>query len=335
MQLAHHRRPRWIHVATSGALMLAVTALGVPADAATKADDRTAIRPVDKKSEDRIAMPRRNLSPTVTARRALGATFIDRVSVAFEVRLGTKSIGRLTGLVDLNTGGADLVFLAPDDDGTIRKEPFGVRVRGERMQVSLPADLRGEAGVDGYVTTIREGTYGSVGVADEVLIPVALLTALQLPRTVSSWDLPKTKKSATPTTKPKTSAKNGGATTSVPVTAVPARVLGVATRTDFKVLSQDRFGDTADVELALRPQGQLRGITIRFTPLNIPEAKGLKPISLVGTETRSTKSLSASAPTGTFLTASKFFDLDPLPNPEVLPGSVAKSAVERGAVCWV
>lgn len=347
MEMCTRRRhPRFRHVVWSGAIVVGFAVLIVPTGSVqarsvqarsvhagsvhAEAGNRSSVGTVAKNSEDRIAMPRRNLSPTVTARRALGATFVDRVNVAFDVRLGTQTIGRLTGLVDLATGGADLRFLAPDNDGAIRKEPFTVRVRGERIQISLPNDLRGEAGVDGYVTTIREGTYGGVGVADEILIPVALLTALPLPLSVSSWNLPKSK--ASPSTVPPTTAKGAKTPTSVPISAAPTSLRGVATRTDFKVLSQDRFGETADVELALRPEGKLREITIRFTPLKTPEAKGLKPISLVGTVTRSTKVLAEAAPKGTFLTASKFFDLDPLPEDVDVPsGPLAGIETEADA----
>ncbi len=277
----------------------------------------TPVAAASKTSEDRIAMPRRNLSPTVTARRALGAAFVDRVSVAFDVRLGTDTIGRLSGLVDLATGSADLQFLAPDNDGVMSETPYRLRVRGERMQVILPAALQKQAGVNGYVTTMKEGTYGGVSVDNEVLLSVALLTALPLPLSVASWDLPPSKSKKAATTKP--AAKGDASSSSSPVTAVPRNLNGVATRTDFKVLTRERFGDKAEVELALRPEGNLRGMTIRFTPLKAAAAEGLRPFSLVGTVTRSTKDLNPVAPTGTFLTASRFFELDPLPEDVDVP----------------
>ena len=325
MQMFVHRPRGWvIRVAAIGAVAVTGVSLRIPATAASKNDQRTVVSTVNQKSDERIAMPRRNLSPTITARRALGETFVDRVSVAFDVKLGTQIIGRLTGLVDLASGSADLRFIALDASGELRTEPFGVRVRGERMQISLPADLRGEAGVDGYVTTVREGVYGGVGVSDEVLIPIALLTALPLPLNVQLWNNPTAKTSSTTkTAKASKESSAGTPTTVVPSTAVPSSLRGVATRTDFKVFSRDRFGDTADVELALRPGGKLRGVTIRFSPAKTPEGKGLKPISLVGTVTRSPKTLSGTAPTGKFLTASKFFDLDPLPEDVDVPTTVA------------
>ena len=313
MQRLDVRRPRGrlCCVAVGLSIVASATGLTVPVDAASKTDDRTTITALAK-SEDRIAMPRRNLTPTISARRALGELFIDRVTVGFDVRIGTETIGRLSGLVDLDTGGADLRYIAPDANGKLRASPFNVRVRGQRIQIGIPADLRAQSGVDGYVTTIREGAYGGVGVADEVLIPIALLTALPLPMSVSRWNAakdaakPTAPKGKVPT--PKASAPG----------AAPSRLQGVATRTDFTVLSKDRFGNTADVELNLR-SGKLRNLTISFRPLKTPETKGLQPVVLVGTLSRTPKTLSGAAPIGNFLTASKFFDLDPLPEDVDVP----------------
>ena len=307
MQTFDGRCPRLRrHCVTAGFVILA-GAIGVvsPVAAASKPDDRTTITALAQ-SEDRISMPRRNLTPTISARRALGQLFIDRVVVAFDVRIGKQTIGRLAGLVDLETGGADLRYIAPDASGKLLADPFNVRVRGQRIQIGLPPALRTQSGVDGYVTTIREGAYGGVGVADEVLIPIALLTALPLPMTVPKWTAAKV---ASTTTAPKgtpTTAKSPSST------VAPSRLRGVATRTDFTVLSKDRFGSTADVEVSLR-SGQLRDVTISFSPLKTPETKGLQPVVLVGTLSRTAKTLSGIAPVGNFLTASKFFDLDPLP----------------------
>lgn len=313
MQRLDVRRPRGrlCCVAMGLAVVASATGLAVPVDAAPTRDDRTTITALAK-SEDRISMPRRNLTPTISARRALGELFIDRVTVAFDVRIGKETIGRLSGLVDLDTGGADLRYIAPDGNGKLLANPFNVRVRGQRIQIGLPADLRAQSGVDGYVTTIREGAYGGVGVADEVLIPIALLTALPLPMSVPTWNA--AKDGAKPT------APKGKATTSkAPAPGVaPSRLQGVATRTDFTVLSKDRFGNTADVELSLR-SGKLRDMTISFRPLKTPETKGLQPVVLVGTLSRTAKTLSATAPIGNFLTASKFFDLDPLPEDVDVP----------------
>ncbi len=309
MQTLDVRRPRGRlrRVALGFAVLAGASGIAASADAASKTDDPTTITALTR-SDDRISMPRRNLTPTISARRALGELFIDRVTIAFDVRIGKQTIGRLSGLVDLESGGADLRYIAPDQDGKLLAEPFNVRVRGQRIQIGLPADLRTQSGVDGYVTTIREGAYGGVGVADEVLIPIALLTALPLPMSVPSWN------AAKPT------APKGTATTAKApaVTVAPSRLEGVATRTDFTVLSKDRFGNTADVELSLR-SGKLRDLTISFRPLKTPETKGLQPVVLVGTVSRTAKALSGTAPIGNFLTASKFFDLDPLPEDVDVP----------------
>lgn len=313
MQTFDVRRPRLkLHCATAGLAILAI-AIGVvlPVAAASKTEDRTTITALSK-SEDRISMPRRALTPTISARRALGRLFIDRVTVAFDVQIGKQTIGRLSGLVDLESGGADLRFVAPDASGKLLADPFNVRVRGQRIQIGLPANLRAQSGVDGYVTTIREGAYGGVGLADEVLIPIALLTALPLPMSVPTWN---TAKAVVTTTVPKGSATTSKSPAS---TLAPSRLRGVATRTDFTVLSKDRFGSTADVELSLR-SGQLRDVTISFSPLKTPETKGLQPVVLVGTLSRTVKTLSGIAPIGNFLTASKFFDLDPLPEDVDVP----------------
>ncbi len=307
MQTFDGRSPRLRrHCVTAGFVILA-GAIGAvsPVAAASKPDDRTTITALAK-SEDRISMPRRTLTPTISARRALGQLFIDRVIVAFDVRVGKQTIGRLAGLVDLETGGADLRYIAPDASGKLLADPFNVRVRGQRIQIGLPPDLRTQSGVDGYVTTIREGAYGGVGVADEVLIPIALLTALPLPMTVPTWTAAKV---AMTTTAPKGTATTAKSPSS---TIAPSRLQGVATRTDFTVLSKDRFGSTANVELSLR-SGQLRDVTISFNPLKTPTTEGLQPVVLVGTLSRTAKTLSGVAPVGNFLTASKFFDLGPLP----------------------
>ncbi len=300
------RLKRRRHRALVGFVILTGTVGAMPpVDAASTTDDRTTITALGT-SDDRISMPRRNLTPTISARRALGELFIDRVTVAFDIRIGKQTIGRLSGLVDLETGGADLRYIAPDASGKLLDDPFTVRVRGQRIQIGLPPDLRGQSGVDGYVTTIREGAYGGVGVADEVLIPIALLTALPLPMSVPSWNAAKP---TLTTTVPKGTATTSKSPAS---TVAPSRLRGVATRTDFTVLSKDRFGSTADVELSLR-SGKLRDLTISFSPLKTPETKGLQDVVLVGTLSRTAKTLSGTAPVGNFLTASKFFDLAPLP----------------------
>lgn len=307
MQTLDVRRPRGrlFCFAVGLAIIASTPGLATPVDAASKTDDRTTITALAK-SEDRISMPRRNLTPTISARRALGELFIDRVTVAFDVRIGKQTIGRLSGLVDLGTGGADLRYVAPDANGKLLADPFNVRVRGQRIQIGLPADLRTQSGVDGYVTTIREGAYGGVGVADEVLIPIALITALPLPMSVPTWNTAKA--GAKPTTTKDTATTSEAQAPNI----APSRLQGVATRTDFTVLSKDRFGSTADVELSLR-SGKLRDLTISFRPLKTQETKGLQPVVLVGTVSRTTKTLSVTAPIGNFLTASKFFDLAPLP----------------------
>lgn len=279
-----------------------VTVLGVvPSSAVTKSTDtRVVLGSTPKTGSDRIAMPRRVLAPTVAARRALGSVYKDRVSAAFTVTLGGSPIGKIGGLVELSTGDADLQYRAISETGETDEVPYRVRIRNGRVQVSLPTDLRDQVGVDGYVTSIQEGASGQVGLSDEVLLSIALLTSLPLPNGVSSWTEKTPRKSST-ATRP-----------------VSRDLRGTSTRSDFTVLAEERFGSTAAVALQLQSNGTLGNMAIRFTPLKTA-AKGGGPVELKGTVKSSTRSLADIAPTGTYVTASKFFDLDPLP--ETKPAS--------------
>lgn len=279
-------------------LVLGVFVAGavVPAGAATKTTKLAKVTATT--AEDRIAMPQRVLPPTVQVRRALGAVYVDRVNTSFDVRLGTRVIGRIGGVVDLATNGADLRFLSADANGKLATEPFIIRVRGDRIQVQLPSDLRTDAGVDGYVTSIKEGSFGGVGVSDEVILSIALLTSLPIPKAVEVWSA-------------KSTAKAGGS------------LRGVATRKDFTVLSSERFGTTAAVEVRLLGSGVLRDMSISFSPLKAAKASGAEPIKLVGTVARSTKSLAEKAPDGEFVTAAKLFDLAPVPETQADPAVAA------------
>ena len=275
------------------AMSMFLSGFALPAGAATKTTKVSAAT-----TDDRIAMPKRALPPTVQVRRALGAVYIDRVNTTFDVRLGDRTIGRIGGVVDLATNGADLRYLAVDANGKLTTEPFVIRIRGDRIQVKLPPDLRTDAGVDGYVTSIKEGSFGGVGVSDEVILSIVLLTSLPIPRTVPTWSAKSNPKSGT-------------------------SLRGVADRDDFTVLSSERFGTTAAVEARLLGSGQLRDLSISFNPLKAAKAKGAEPIKLVGTVTHSTKSLALTAPVGEFVTAAKLFDLAPVPETQTDPAVAA------------
>jgi hypothetical protein len=270
-------------------MVTGVATTATPSSAASKPSTKTA-------DDDRIEMPTRKLPPSVRAKRALGAVYVDVVTTTFDVQIGKRTIGRVGGVVDLASNGADLRYLAIDADGKLTSDPFLIRVRGDRIQVRLPADLRQEVGVDGYVTSKTEGSFAGVGVSDEVILAIALLTSLPIPRTVSSWS-------------EKTTATTGPS------------LRGSATREDFSIFSPERFGSTADVEVRLRPSGTLRDLSISYTPLKAAKAEGAVAIKLVGTVARSAKTLTAKAPTGEFVTAAKLFDLAPVP--ESTPDSAA------------
>ena len=272
------------------ALSVFVAGGALPAGAATKVTPTT--------TQDRIAMPKRVLPPTVAARRALGAVYVDRVNTTFDVRLGTRIIGRIGGVIDLASNGADLRYLSVDTAGKLTTEPFVIRVRGDRIQVQLPSNLRKDAGVDGYVTSIKEGSFGGVGISDEVILSIALLTSLPIPRAVEAWSVKSTAKA-------------------------DKSLKGVATRKDFTVLSSERFGPTAAVEVRLLGSGQLRDLSISFNPLKAAKATGAEPIKLIGTIARSTKSLAVKAPVGDFVTAAKLFDLAPVPETQADPAVAA------------
>lgn len=290
------------HAAALAVCLIGAGALvGPPASAADTASKQTV--------DDRISMESRSLPPTVRAKRALGAVYVDVVNTMFDVQLGKRTIGRVGGVVDLASNGADLKYLTIDDAGKLSKEPFLIRVRGRRIQVQLPTDIRSQAGVDGYVTSIEEGSFAGVGVSDEVILTIALLTSLPIPRAVAAWS------------ENKTEAKNTA-------TAGP-RFRGTATRTDFSVFSPERFGSTAAVDLRLQPSGKLREVSISYTPLKAAKAEGAVTIKLVGTVARSTKVLNPTAPTGEFVTAAKLFDLAPVP--EKAENNPAVAAIEGSA----
>jgi hypothetical protein len=277
------------------AITVSVLSVGVATATPTSAASKSSTKPA---GDDRIEMPTRKLPPSVRAKRALGAVYVDVVNTTFDVQIGKRTIGRVGGVVDLAGSGADLRYLSINTDGKLSSDPFLIRVRGDRIQVRLPADLRKEVGVDGYVTSKTEGSFAGVGVSDEVILAIALLTSLPIPRTVSSWS-------------EKTSGTTGPS------------LRGIATREDFSIFSPERFGSTADVEVRLRPSGTLRDLSISYTPVKAAKADGAVAIKLVGTVARSAKTLNAKAPTGEFVTAAKLFDLAPVPESTPDSASVA------------
>ncbi len=317
---------RSVAVLAAALTLLAVAPSSAPAATPSKSKDgRAIIGKTPAKSSDRIAVVRRQLPPTVVGKRAVGAVYQDRVDVAFEVVAGDTALGLVRGLVDLATSDADLQYVSPPAaPDSVASGPFSLRIRNGRIQVMFPLALRTSEGVDGYVTTIDEGSYAGVGTENEVLLPIAILTGLGLPSAVDRWFVAKapanssTKAAATkspkPTTKPSTKA-----TTSVAATVLT----GTATRTQFTLFPAERFGSSAGVDLRLNAGGQMRSLVIRFSP--VPKAKkgGTKVIELRGTIKRSTKELATKAPQGTFVTAAKYFNLDPLPELSAAPDTAA------------
>lgn len=319
---------RSVAVLAAALTLIAVAPSGAPAATPSKSNDgRAIIGKTPVKSSDRIAVVRRELPPTVVGKRAIGAVYQDRVDVAFEVVAGDTALGLVRGVIDLATSDADLQYMSPPAaPDSVASGPFSLRIRHGRIQVMFPLALRTSEGVDGYVTTIDEGSYAGVGTENEVLLPIAILTGLALPSAVDRWSVakapanssstkPTIKKSTKPSTKPSTNAATPGAATVL---------TGTATRTKFTLFPAERFGSSAGVDLRLNEGGQMRSLVIRFSP--VPQAKkdGTKVIELRGTIKRSTKELATKAPQGTFVTAAKYFNLDPLPE---LSGATDTAAV--------
>jgi hypothetical protein len=239
-------------------------------------------------ADDRIEMPARKLPPTVAAKRALGAVYVDRIAVAFDVKIGGETAARVTGLVDLATSGADLRYFAFEDTGKLSTDPFLIRVRNSRIQIRFPAQVR-QPGLDGYVTSIPEGALpGAGGAYGEVTVTIGTLLSLPMPPAVSSWKTVGTK----PTLR------------------------GTATRTDFTIFREERYGSNANVEMRLQPSGALRDLSVTFDPVKAAKADGALPVQFVGTITRSAKQLELKPPTGDFVTADRLFDLGPVPETE-------------------
>ena len=284
-----------------------------PAATPSKSNDgRTIIGKTPAKSSDRIAVVRRQLPPTVVGKRAVGAVYQDRVDVAFEVVAGDTALGLVRGVVDLATSDADLQYVSPPAaPDSVASGPFSLRIRNGRIQVTFPLALRTSEGVDGYVTTIDEGSYAGVGTENEVLLPIAILTGLGLPSAVDRWSVAKA---------PANSSTKAATTTTSGATTV---LTGTATRTRFTLFPAERFGSSAGVDLRLNAGGQMRSLVIRFSP--VPKAKkgGTKVIELRGTIKQSTKELATKAPQGTFITAAKYFNLDPLPELSAAPDTAA------------
>ena len=332
-----HASPVLVHRSVAllvGALSLIAVAPSIAA-AATPApakDGRVIIRTTPAKSSDRIAAMRRQLPPTVVGKRAIGAVYQDRVDVAFEVVAGDIALGLVKGVVDLATSNADLQYVSPPaGPDSVATGPFSLRIRNGRIQVLFPPALRVTEGVDGYVTTIDEGSYAGVGTENEVLLPIAILTGLALPSAVDRWSVAKPSGNASSDAKATAGATKSAAASSTKestsVTAVPAVtgtvLTGTAKRTQFSLFPAARFGSAAGVDLRLNAGGQMKSIIIRFSP--VPKAKkdGTKVIELRGTIKRSTRELAAKAPQGNFVTAAKYFNLDPLPELSSSPDTAA------------
>ena len=247
-------------------------------------------------------MPKRDLPPSIIGKRALGSTFLDRVNVAFTAAAGNTNLGIVRGVIDLATSDADLQYLPPPEaaasGGTTG--PFTLRIRNSRIQVGFPQELKLSEGVDGYVTTIDEGSYAGVGTENEVLLPIAIITSLELPFSVAKW----------------TKAKASASSTATVLT-------GSAERTSFKLFPSNRFGTTAGVDLQVKPNGTVGLLTVRFSPVAEAKKSGARVIELRGTVVSSTKTLAEKAPTGTFVTAAKYFDLEPLPEFDRSPDAAA------------
>ena len=303
---------RFVAVLAAALTLIAVAPSSAPAATPSKSNDgRTIIGKTPAKSSDRIAVVRRQLPPTVVGKRAIGAVYQDRVDVAFEVVAGDTALGLVRGVVNLATSDADLQYVSPPaTPDSVASGPFSLRIRNGRIQVTFPLALRTSEGVDGYVTTIDEGSYAGVGTENEVLLPIAILTGLGLPPAVDRWSVAKA-----PANSPTKSATTTSGATTV--------LSGTATRTQFTLFPAERFGSSAGVDLRLNAGGQMRSLVIRFSP--VPKAKkgGTKVIELRGTIKRSTTQLATKAPQGTFITAAKYFNLDPLPELSAAPDTTA------------
>ena len=303
---------RFVAVLAAALTLIAVAPSSARAATPSKSKDgRAIIGKTPTKSSDRIAVVRRQLPPTIVGKRAIGAVYQDRVDVAFEVVAGDTALGLVRGVVNLATSDADLQYVSPPaTPDSVASGPFSLRIRNGRIQVTFPLALRTSEGVDGYVTTIDEGSYAGVGTENEVLLPIAILTGLGLPPAVDRWSVAKA-----PANSPTKSATTTSGATTV--------LSGTATRTQFTLFPAERFGSSAGVDLRLNAGGQMRSLVIRFSP--VPKAKkgGTKVIELRGTIKRSTTQLATKAPQGTFITAAKYFNLDPLPELSAAPDTTA------------
>ena len=315
---ARQRQRVFVTAMVSGVMVMSV---GSAARSATP-DTRPIIGTGGSGSSNRVSMTRQALPPTVIGKRAVGAVYRDRVDVTFEVLAGDTALGLVRGVVDLATSDADLQYLSPRKPGdSSRTAPFTLRIRKGRIQVMFPPAMRQSEGVDGYVTSIDEGAYSGVGTENEVLLPIAILTGLDLPGLVPRWS------PSTPGTAKKASA-TGVSTTGaspVPITSLT----GTAVRSKFPLFPSERFGPTAGVDLRLRPSGQMQSLVIRFSPVAKAKKAGSKVIELRGTVRPSTKVLITKAPPGTYITAAKYFNLDPLP--EFAPPSATDTATDETA----
>lgn len=313
MPVAHRSDRRRASVAAFvGGLMS--LGIGTASPAATR-DTRPVIGTGGADSEARVAMTRQALPLTVIGKRAVGAVYRDRVDVAFEVLAGNTALGSVSGTVDLATSDADLQYLSPvRDDGSAPSAPFTLRIRKGRIQVMFPPSLRQSEGVDGYVTSIDEGSYSGVGTENEVLLPIAILTGLELPSLVPNWSLASSKASTTIANSATAKKAKGPGTTGTGASATPSTALtGTAVRTKFPLFPSERFGPSAAVDLRLQSNGQMQSLIIRFSPVPAAKKAGGKVVELRGTVKRSTKELVSKAPQGNYVTAAKYFNLDPLP----------------------
>ena len=284
--------------AMSPALASTTAASTAPSRAATRADERPIISSSKTKStkrSDRIAMTTEVLPNSTVANRALGAAYQQRIAVSF---VGTGSggltLGIVRGIVDTTTGDADLQFVSSNETSEGgRSGPYAVRVRSGRMQVAVPNDLKTRIGFDGYVTSLNEASVLGVGLENEALLAIAVLEAVNLPWEVADWKSAKTAKST--------------------ATGAAKTLTGSAKRPSFAVFSREQYGATARVDLNVKGNGKIESLTFGYTPLAKAKAAGRATITLRGTVVPSTKELREFAPAGKFITASRLFELDPVP----------------------
>jgi hypothetical protein len=305
-----HRTPgfasvRWVNFGTSpyrntGASALRWWALGVvsvlvfasPSGAETRTrltpkSETADAPPITKAGANRVGMTKQVLTPTVRSKRAIGALLQSKqqVAVAFDIELGGRAFGRIRGLASADGYSADLRYFAAGDDGVVSADPFSVRVRDSRVQVTLPPTLVESEGVDGYVTYLDEVAYGAGGFASEATVSGLSLEVFDLLSSAGTWG--------------QVSGSKG------------QKLKVVVPREGFSVLNKKSFGD-ASITLTVE-RNALTFINVRIAPTKEGKADGARVLILKGTLKSSAEELSFDAPRGAFVTASKLFDLLPVP----------------------